>query len=87
MYLFLWTRNALAPVAAATAPPPIDGTTQPKQKTEVTLFTSPPAYNLRDFCQADEIMEKIYSNMSACHLKQGNWKRAIETADKVRHLR
>lgn len=33
--------------------------------------------------QADEIMEKIYSNMSACHIKQGNWRRAIETADKV----
>ncbi len=29
---------------------------------------------------------KIYSNMSACHIKSGNWKRAIETADKVRHI-
>lgn len=38
---------------------------------------------LRGLHQADEIMEKIYSNMSACHLKQGNWRRAIETADKV----
>ena len=28
-------------------------------------------------------MEKIYSNMAACHVKNGNWKRAIETADKV----
>lgn len=34
--------------------------------------------------QADEILEKVYSNMAACHLKQSNWKRAIETADKVR---
>lgn len=33
--------------------------------------------------QADELVEKIYSNMSACHIKQGNWKRALETADKV----
>lgn len=40
-------------------------------------------FKLRVNYQADEIMEKIYSNMSACHLKQGNWRRAIETADKV----
>jgi len=33
--------------------------------------------------EADEILVKIYSNMSACHIKQGNWKRAIETADKA----
>ncbi|KAH9928270.1 uncharacterized protein B0H18DRAFT_1000553 [Fomitopsis serialis] len=41
--------------------------------------TSPP----KQRTEADDIMEKIYSNMSACHLKQGNWKRAIETADKA----
>ena len=29
------------------------------------------------------MLEKIYANMSACHLKQENWKRAIDTADKV----
>ena len=29
--------------------------------------------------------EKIYANMSQCHLKKGNWKRAVETADQVRH--
>ena len=28
-------------------------------------------------------MEKIYANMAACHLKAENWKRAIESADKV----
>ena len=33
--------------------------------------------------QVDEIIEKIYANMSACHLKNQNWKRAQETADKV----
>ncbi|KAI0950989.1 hypothetical protein AcW1_008149 [Taiwanofungus camphoratus] len=33
--------------------------------------------------EADEMLEKIYSNMSVCHLKQSNWKRAIETADKA----
>lgn len=31
----------------------------------------------------DDILEKIYANMSACHLKNQNWKRALETADKV----
>ncbi|KAI0734329.1 hypothetical protein C8Q72DRAFT_808955 [Fomitopsis betulina] len=66
LYLKGLDKNALSPITAATAPPPIDGTTPPKQKTE-----------------ADEIMEKIYSNMSACHIKQGNWRRAIETADKA----
>lgn len=29
------------------------------------------------------MLEKIYSNMAACHIKKGNWKRAVETADKV----
>ncbi|KAL0953284.1 hypothetical protein HGRIS_004534 [Hohenbuehelia grisea] len=33
--------------------------------------------------EADEIIEKIYANMSACHLKHENWKRTVETADKV----
>lgn len=33
--------------------------------------------------QVDDILEKIYANMSACHLKDQNWKRALETADKV----
>lgn len=28
-------------------------------------------------------MEKIYANMSACHLKNENWQRALETANKV----
>ncbi|KAF9484411.1 TPR-like protein [Pholiota conissans] len=33
--------------------------------------------------EVDEILEKIYANMSACHLKNQNWKRAAETADKA----
>jgi hypothetical protein len=36
--------------------------------------------------QVDGILEKIYANMSACHLKNQNWKRALETADKVQLL-
>jgi len=31
----------------------------------------------------DEIIEKIYANMSACHMKNENWKRAVDTADKA----
>ncbi|KAF8554636.1 TPR-like protein [Imleria badia] len=33
--------------------------------------------------EVDLMLEKIYANMSACHLKQENWKRAIDTADKA----
>lgn len=33
--------------------------------------------------QADEIVEKVYANMSACHIKRENWKRAQETAEKA----
>lgn len=29
-------------------------------------------------------MEKIYANMAACHMKNENWKRVVETADKAR---
>ncbi|KAH7106213.1 hypothetical protein BKA62DRAFT_686370 [Auriculariales sp. MPI-PUGE-AT-0066] len=33
--------------------------------------------------EIDDILEKIHSNMSACHVKNGNWKRAMESADKA----
>ncbi|TFK45861.1 TPR-like protein [Heliocybe sulcata] len=33
--------------------------------------------------EIDEMLEKIYNNMSACHMKQGNWQRALDTADKA----
>jgi len=33
--------------------------------------------------EVDLMLEKIYANMSACHLKQENWRRAIDTADKA----
>ncbi|KAH9846657.1 hypothetical protein C2E23DRAFT_872251 [Lenzites betulinus] len=33
--------------------------------------------------EADQLQEKIYSNMSQCHVKTGNWKRVLETADKA----
>lgn len=28
-------------------------------------------------------MEKVYANMSACHIKRDNWKRAQDTAEKA----
>ncbi|KAN0124587.1 TPR-like protein [Lactarius tabidus] len=33
--------------------------------------------------EADDLMEKVYANMSACHIKRDNWKRAQETAEKA----
>lgn len=33
--------------------------------------------------EADELVEKVYANMSACHVKRENWKRAQETAEKA----
>lgn len=33
--------------------------------------------------EVDGLLGKIYSNQSACHMKRGNWKRAIETAEKA----
>ncbi|KAF8623656.1 hypothetical protein AX17_007355 [Amanita inopinata Kibby_2008] len=33
--------------------------------------------------EIDDIISKVYANMSACHIKEANWKRAIETADKA----
>ncbi|KAJ3565052.1 hypothetical protein NP233_g7887 [Leucocoprinus birnbaumii] len=45
-----------------------DATKDPKQKEKT---------------EVDEIIEKIYANMSACHIKNQNWKRAAETADKA----
>jgi len=33
--------------------------------------------------EVDELIEKIYANQSACHLKNENWQRALETASKA----
>ncbi|KAJ8495039.1 hypothetical protein ONZ45_g13023 [Pleurotus djamor] len=33
--------------------------------------------------EIDIMLEKVYANMSACHLKEKNWKRTLETADKA----
>ncbi|KZT07777.1 uncharacterized protein LAESUDRAFT_698548 [Laetiporus sulphureus 93-53] len=70
MYLKGLDKNASTAMSDAVADSsPVDGAATEKPKTEA--------------CSADEMMEKIYSNQSACHLKQGNWKRTVETADKA----
>jgi len=33
--------------------------------------------------EIDELLEKLHANISACHIKQGNWKRALESAEKA----
>lgn len=33
--------------------------------------------------EIEGLLEKIYANQSACHLKQQNWKRALETAEQA----
>ncbi|KAK1231681.1 hypothetical protein PQX77_005167 [Marasmius sp. AFHP31] len=38
---------------------------------------------LKEKTEVDEVLEKVYANMAACHMKKGNWKRAQETADKA----
>jgi len=33
--------------------------------------------------EVDEIVEKIYANMAICHIKNENWQRALDCADKA----
>ena len=37
----------------------------------------------KELSEVDDLLAKIYSNQSACHMKRSNWKRAVETAEKV----
>ncbi|CAK5268385.1 unnamed protein product [Mycena citricolor] len=69
LYLLGLDKNALEGIGMASPPPPIDPS-KPDDKT-------------KERTEVDNIVEKIYANMCACHLKRGNWKRAIETADKA----
>ncbi|KIM80494.1 hypothetical protein PILCRDRAFT_822592 [Piloderma croceum F 1598] len=67
MYLLGIDKNALKGLPGGPAPEPI--TNGEEKKPEKT--------------EVDEIVEKIYANMSACHLKNENWQRAVETANKA----
>jgi len=68
MYLLGLDKNALQSLGMSASPPPADVTDASKGKERT---------------EVDDILEKIYANMSACHLKNQNWKRAVETADKA----
>jgi len=69
MYLHGIDKNALKALSSGAAPAPVDAAASAKQEQEKI--------------EADIMMEKIYANMSACHIKQENWPRAIDTADKA----
>jgi len=69
MYLLGLDKNALQSIGIASKPVPSSDPTDGGKAKERT--------------EVDEILEKIYANMSACHLKNQNWKRAVETADKA----
>ncbi|KAF5382036.1 hypothetical protein D9615_004410 [Tricholomella constricta] len=60
MYLLGLDKNALESIGIGSAAPPKD-----KDGKEVKEKT-----------EVDELIEKIYANMSACHMKNENWKRA-----------
>jgi len=70
MYLLGLDKNAMQGLGVVPPPPP------------VTAGASSSA-EAKEKTEVDELIEKIYANMSACHIKQQNWKRAIETADKA----
>ncbi|KAG6908671.1 hypothetical protein DXG01_003685 [Tephrocybe rancida] len=68
MYLVGLDKNALQSIGIGSSAPP--------QKDK-------DGKEIKEKTEVDEIIEKIYANMSACHLKLGNWKRVVETADKA----
>lgn len=77
-------RNALQSLGVGSKSPSTDATEGAKEKTEVRLFLGfHHQLSSHACCKVDDILEKIYANMSACHLKNQNWKRAAETADKA----
>jgi len=73
MYLLGLDKNALQSLGmvAPTPAAPIDESSSDKKDKE------------KEKNEVDEILEKIYSNMAACHIKNGNYQRAVETADKA----
>jgi len=68
MYLLGLDKNALQSIGIASKPVPSSDPTDTKGKERT---------------EVDDILEKIYANMSACHLKNLNYRRAVETADKA----
>jgi len=73
MYLLGLDKSALQSMGMGMpTPPPAAGSS-----------SSAPTDPKKERTEVDDIVEKIYANMSACHLKNKNWKRALETADKA----
>ncbi|KAF9223765.1 TPR-like protein [Gyrodon lividus] len=71
MYLHGLDKNALRSLGIGTPSPP-------------STSAADEAANAKgEKTEVDAMLEKIYANMSACHLKQENWKRALDTADKA----
>ena len=76
-------RNALKGLTGNAPPEPINpGDDKKQEKTEVFSILVNSHQRLTT-CQVDEMVERIYANMSACHLKNENWQRALECANKV----
>lgn len=67
MYILGIDRNALKSLTGSSQPDPIKESEEKKQEKT----------------EVDDMVEKIYSNMSACHLKSENWHRALECANKA----
>ncbi|KAF9468014.1 hypothetical protein BDZ94DRAFT_1294517 [Collybia nuda] len=68
MYLLGLDKNALQSIGIASTPVP---------------GSSKDGKDAKEKTEVDDLVEKIYANMSACHMKKENWKRAVETADKA----
>ncbi|KAJ2926815.1 hypothetical protein H1R20_g10284, partial [Candolleomyces eurysporus] len=68
MYLLGLDKNALQSIGMAPKPESGDAAKEGKEKEKTEI---------------DEMVEKIYANMSACHMKNGNWQRAVESANKA----
>jgi len=68
MYLLGLDKNALQSIGIGNPGPPAKGED---------------GKEIKEKTEIDEMLEKIYANMSACHIKNGNWQRAIDTADKA----
>ncbi|KAG6855771.1 hypothetical protein H0H87_010980 [Tephrocybe sp. NHM501043] len=68
MYLLGLDKNALQSIGIGSSAPP--------QKDK-------DGKEIKEKTEVDELIEKIYANMSACHMKNGNWQRMLDTANKA----
>ncbi|KAJ3529880.1 hypothetical protein NMY22_g8818 [Coprinellus aureogranulatus] len=68
MYLLGLDKNALKSMGMVSTPASTEETKDGKAQEKT---------------EVDDMVEKIYSNMAACHIKNENWKRAAEAADKA----